>query len=149
MKHPKTNIFAAWFFMVNTLFMGWLAKTGEILLQLLGMPAVEGDIPSRIIGTLMLFVAVLAVFYWRKGLPPEGAPGEKDYLFGHRLVLIGNAMALCLFVFQMFATTITDYNTHLVLNKFTTAFGYLCMGFFAVGFSFIYQSSMRLQEKKN
>lgn len=149
MKYPRVNIFAAWFFMVDTLFMGWVAKTGEILLQLLGIPAVEGDIPSRIIGTLLLLVAVFAVLYFRKSLPPEGTPGEKDYLFGHRLVLIGNVMALCLFVFQMFATTITDYNTHLVLNKFTTAFGYLCMGFFAVGFSFIYQSSMRLQEKKS
>jgi len=149
MKYPKVNIFAAWFFMVNTLFMGWVAKTGEILLQLLGIPAVEGDVPSRIVGTLFLFAAVFAVLYFRRSLPPEGTPGEKDYLFGHRLVLIGNLLALSLFVFQMFATTITDYNTHLVLNKFTTAFGYLCMGFFAVGFSFIYQSSMRLQEKKS
>lgn len=149
MKYPKVNIFAAWFFMVDTLFMGWVAKTGEILLQLLGIPAVEGDIPSRIIGTLLLLAAVFAVLHFRKSLPPEGTPGEKDYLFGHRLVLIGNVLALSLFVFQMFATTISDYNTHLVLNKFTTAFGYLCMGFFAVGFSFIYQSSMRLQEKKS
>jgi hypothetical protein len=149
MKYPKVNIFAAWFFMVDTLFMGWVAKTGEILLQLLGIPAVEGDVPSRIIGTLLLLVAVFAVLYFRKSLPPEGTPGEKDYLFGHRLVLIGNVMALSLFVFQMFATTISDYNTHLVLNKFTTAFGYLCMGFFAVGFSFIYQSATRLQEKKS
>ena len=149
MKYPKVNIFAAWFFMVDTLFMGWVAKTGEILLQLLGVPAVEGDVPSRMVGTLLLFAAVFTVLHFRKSLPPEGMPGEKDYLFGHRLVLIGNMLALSLFVFQMFATTISDYNIHLVLNKFTTAFGYLCMGFFAVGFSFIYQSSMRLQEKKS
>jgi hypothetical protein len=149
MKYPKVNIFAAWFFMVNTLFMGWVAATGEIALKLFGVPAVEGDVPSRIVGTLFLFAAVFAVLHFRKSLPPEGMPGEKDYLFGHRLVLVGNLLALSLFVFQMFATTISDYNTHLVLNKFTTAFGYLCMGFFAVGFSFIYQSSMRLQEKKN
>ncbi|MFA7400206.1 MAG: hypothetical protein WCZ98_06985 [Sideroxydans sp.] len=149
MKYPKINIFAAWFFMVNTLFMGWVTKTGEILLQLLGVPAVEGDVPSRMVGTLLLFAAVFAVLHFRSSLPPGGMPGEKDYLFGHRLVLIGNMLALSLFVFQMFATTISDYNTHLVLNKFTTAFGYLCMGFFAVGFSLIYQSSMRLQEKKN
>lgn len=149
MKYPKTNIFAAWFFMVQTIFMGWVAAAGEISLKLFGVPAVEGDVPSRIIGAILLFAGVFAVLYFRKSLPPEGVPGEKDYLFGHRLVLIGNLLALCLFVFQMFATTISDYNTHLVLNKFTTAFGYLCLGFFAVGFSFIYQSSMRLQEKKN
>lgn len=149
MKYPQVNIFAAWFFMVHTIFMGWVTKTGEILLQLLSIPAVEGDVPSRVIGAILLFVGVYAVLYFRKSLPPEGTPGEKDFLFGHRLVLVGNVLALCLFVFQMVATTITDYNTHLVLNKFTTAFGYLCLGFFAVGFSFIYQSSMRLQEKKN
>lgn len=149
MKYPQVNIFAAWFFMVHTIFMGWVAKTGEIVLQLLNIPAVEGDVPSRVIGAILLFVGVYAVLYFRKSLPPEGTPGEKDFLFGHRLVLVGNVLALCLFVFQMVATTITDYNTHLVLNKFTTAFGYLCLGFFAVGFSFIYQSSMRLQEKKN
>ncbi len=149
MKYPQVNIFAAWFFMVDTIFMGWVAKTGEILLQLLGVPAVEGDVPSRIIGALLLLIAMFAVLYFLKRLPPEGAPGEKDYLFGHRLVLIGNLLALSLFVFQMFATTIADYNTHLILNKFTTAFGYLCLGFFAVGFSFIYQSSMRQQEKKS
>ncbi len=149
MKYAKVNIFAAWFFMVHTIFMGWVAATGEIVLKIFGVPAVEGDVPSRIVGALLLFAAVFAVLYFRKSLPPEGAPGEKDFHFGHRLVLIGNVLALCLFVFQLVATTISDYNTHLVLNKFTTAFGYLCLGFFAVGFSFIYQSSMRLQEKKN
>jgi hypothetical protein len=135
--------------MVHTIFMGWVAAAGEVLLKLLGVPAVEGDVPSRIVGAILLFAAVYAVLHFNKSLPPEGVPGEKDYRFGHRLVLIGNLLALSLFVFQMFATTISDYNTHLVLNKFTTAFGYLCLGFFAVGFSFIYQSSMRLQEKKN
>ncbi len=147
MKYPKINIFAAWFFMVDTLFMGWVAAAGENLLKLFGLQPVEGDVPSRIVGTLLLFATVFAVSHFRRRLPPEGTPGEKAYFFGHRLVLAGNLMALSLFCFQLFATTISDYNTHLVLNKFTTAFGYLCMGFFAVGFSFIYQSSMRLQEK--
>ncbi|MDH2916954.1 MAG: hypothetical protein PXX77_08780 [Gallionella sp.] len=149
MKYPRVNVFAAWFFMVQTVAMGWVAATGRMVLELLGMTTFEGDIPGRIVGALLLFAAVYAVWYFRNGLPPEGKAEGSGYGFGHRLILVGNLMAASLFVFHFFATSIDDYNTHLVLNKFTTAFGYLCMGFFAVGFSFIYQSSLPQEEKKS
>ena len=145
----RFNIFSAWFFMPQTLFMGWVAATGGILLGLLGLPVTEGDIPSRLVGALLLFAGVFVVWHLRGGsLPPEGKADGSGYRFGHKLVLTGNVLAACLFVFHFFAQGISDYNTHLVLDKFTTMFGYLCMGFFAGGFSFIYQSSLPQEEKQ-
>lgn len=146
MKYPNVNIFAAWFFMPQTIFMGWVAAAGGMLLNLLGLATIEGDIPSRAVGALLLLAGVFTVWYMLRGLPPQGKEGGNGYTFGHRLTLVGNVMAACLFVFHFFALQITDYNTHLVLDKFTTMFGYLCMGFFAGGFSFIYQSSLPQEE---
>jgi hypothetical protein len=51
------------------------------------------------------------------------------------------------FVFQFFEAAITDNNTHLILEKITTPFGYLAMAGFAVGFSLIYQSTLPQEEK--
>lgn len=143
----RLNIFLAWFFMPQTLFMGWVAVGGRMLLEALGVATTEGDIPGRLVGALLLFLAVFLAWYFLRGLPPQGKPGGNGYRFGHKLVLAGNLMAALLFVFHFFAQGIADYNTHLVLGKFTTAFGYLCMGFFAAGFSYIYQSS--LPQEKN
>lgn len=147
MKFPNANVFTAWFFMVQTLFMGWIAAAGGMLLNVLGVATTQGDIPSRVVGALLLFGGVFLVWFMLRGLPPHGKQGGKGYTLGHRLTLVGNVLAACLFVFHFFALQISDYNTHLVLDKFTTMFGYLCMGFFAVGFSFIYQSS--LPQEKN
>jgi hypothetical protein len=36
MKYPNANTFAAWFLMLQTLAMGWVAATGRIVLELLG-----------------------------------------------------------------------------------------------------------------
>lgn len=142
MKYPNVNIFAAWFFMPHTVAMGWVAAAGGLLLGLFGLPVEEGDVPSRLVGALLLFVVLFLIWYVRGSLPPQGDPQGKGYAFGHRLVLAGNLFAAALFVFQFFTGAISDYNTHLVLDKFTTAFGYWCMGCFAVGFSLIYQSSL-------
>ncbi len=147
MKYPNLNIFAAWFLMVQTLTMGWVAATGRMLLEVLGVATVEGDIPGRLVGAILLFAAVYLVWHFRGSLPPEGKPEGDGYLFGHRLLLVGNVLAASLFVFHFFAPGIDGYNTHLVLDKFTTSFGYFAMGFFAVGFSLLYQSS--LPQEKN
>lgn len=147
MRFPNLNIFAAWFFIPQTIMMGWVAAAGQILLEILGVPTTEGDIPGRLVGALLLFLAVYWVWHFRGNLPPQGKIGGNGYTFGHRLVLVGNVLAACLFVFHFFAPGIENYNARLVLEKFTTAFGYLCLGFYAVGISFIYQSAM-LPEKK-
>ncbi len=149
MKYPNLNIFAAWFFMAQTLAMGWVAAVGRMLLESLGVATQEGDIPGRIVGALLLFLVIYLVWHFLRALPPQGRPEGNGYSIGHRIVLAGNIMAALLFVFHFFAPGIDSYNTHLVLNKFTTSFGYLAMGCFAVGFSFIYQSSLPQEEKKS
>ncbi len=147
MRFPNLNIFLAWFFMPQTIFMGWVAAAGGMLLNLLGLATAEGDIPSRMVGALLLFALVFLVWFQLRGLPPQGESGGNGYTLGHRLTLIGNVLAACLFVFHFFAPGVENYNVYLVLDKFTTMFGYLCLGFFAIGFSFIYQSS--LPQEKN
>ena len=148
MKYPRLNIFAAWFFMLQTLAMGWVAASGNILLEMLGVPTHEGDIPGRIVGALLLLLIIYLVWHFLRGLPPQGKPEGNGYKFGHRVLLAGNILASLLFVFHFFAKSIDSYNTHLILNTFTTSFGYFAMGCFAVGFSLIYQSSLP-QEKKS
>ncbi|MFH0934210.1 MAG: hypothetical protein V1879_03325 [Pseudomonadota bacterium] len=149
MKYPNANVFAAWFFMFQTVAMGWVAAAGRVLLEMLGVPTVEGDIPGRIVGALLLLLVVYLVWHFMRGLPPQGKPEGSGFRMGHRLLLIGNVLAALLFVFHFFAAGIDGYNTHLVLNKFTTAFGYMAMGFFAIGFSLVYQSSLPQEEKSN
>ncbi|MBI5005721.1 MAG: hypothetical protein HZB95_01215 [Nitrosomonadales bacterium] len=147
MRYPNVNVFAAWFLMLQTLAMGWVAAAGRVVLELLGVATTEGDIPGRLVGALLLLLIVFLVWYFMRGLPPQGNPEGNGFKFGHRLLLVGNLMAGSLFVFHFFATGIDSYNTHLVLNKFTTSFGYLSMGLFAVGFSLVYQSSLPQEEK--
>lgn len=147
MKYPNANIFAAWFLMLQTLAMGWIAAMGRLLLDLLGVATQEGAVPGRMVGALLLLLIVFLVWYFMRGLPPQGKPAGSGYKAGHRVLLAGNILAGLLFVFHFFAAGIDSYNLHLVLNKFTTAFGYLAMGLFAVGFSLIYQSS--LPQEKN
>ncbi len=143
------NIFAAWFFIPQTLVMAWVAEAGRSLLELLGVATPEGGAPGRFVGALLLLLVVYLAFYFLRGLPPRGNPEGSGYTFGHRLVLVANVLAGLLFVFQFFASGIESYNAHLVLDKFTTAFGYLAMGCFAVGFSLIYQSALPQDEKKS
>jgi len=138
----RFNIFFAWFFMFQTVAMGWVAAAGRIVLETLGTATSEGDIPGRMVGALLLFLLIYLVMHFRGSLPPEGKPEGNGFRIGHRILLLGNVLAALLFVFHFFATGIEGYNTHLILNKFTTAFGYLAMGLFAIGFSLVYQSGM-------
>lgn len=148
MKYPNLNIFAAWFFMLQTLAMGWVAAAGNVLLEMLGASTPEGSVPGRIVGALLLLLIIYLVWHFMRGLPPHGKPEGNGYKSGHRVLFAGNVFACLLFAFQFFESSIEGHNTHLVLNTFTTSFGYFAMGCFAVGFSLIYQSSLP-QEKKS
>lgn len=147
MKYPNVNMFAAWFFLLQTIAMGWVAAAGCWLLALLGAPTPEGSIPGRIVGALLLLFLIYLVVHFRGALPPQGKPAGNGFRLGHRVLLAGNVLAALLFVFQFFESGIKDHNTHLVLDQFTTSFGYFAMGLFTFGFSFVYQSS--LPEEKN
>src|SRR5574340_245348 len=109
MKYPNANIFAAWFLMLQTLAMGWVAAMGRLLLELLGVATTEGDIPGRLVGALLLLLIVFLVWYFMHGLPPQGKPEGNGYKAGHRVLLTGNILAGLLFVFHFFATGIDSY----------------------------------------
>lgn len=138
----RINIFAAWFLIPQTLTMGWLAATGRIVLELAGANTTEGDIPSRLVGSLLLFAAVYLVLHVRHSLPPEGNPAGQGYRAGQRLVLAANLLGGLFVVFQYTFPMIADRNLHLLLDGFTNAFGYWAMAVWVVGFSFLYQSAL-------
>ncbi len=138
----KANLFMAWFFIPQTLAMGWVAAVGRIVLEILGVNTHEGDIPGRLVGALLLFGVVYAIFHFRRSLPPEGKPGGDGFKFGHRLVTAGNLFAALLFIYELTNSQIGNRDVLLVLSRFTEAFGYWVMALWLVGFSFLYQSSL-------
>jgi len=138
----RINMFVAWFLIPQTLLMGWVAFTGRMLLELLGVDTFEGDIPGRLVGALLVFGAVYLVLHFRRSLPPVGNPTGKGYLTGQRLVLAANVLGGLFVIFQFTFPMIADPNVHMVLDGFTNAFGYWAMAVWVVGFSFLYQSSL-------
>jgi hypothetical protein len=146
MKLPELNIFIAWFLIPQTLAMGWVAAVGRMLLELFGTETQEEGIPGRIVGALLLLgvVFVLRRLLGRT-LPIVGNPDGNGYRLGHRLILSGNILATALFVFQLAWHWIPSPDVVLVLAQFTSAFGYWVMALWAVGFSFIYQSTQSFQ----
>ncbi|MGA7594600.1 MAG: hypothetical protein WCA64_05320 [Gallionella sp.] len=142
MKLPALNIFIAWFMIPQTLAMGWLAALGRLTMELFGTDSPEEGIPGRIVGALLLLGAVFVVRRLFGGtLPIVGNPDGNGYLFGHRLILTGNILAAALFVFQLAWHWIPSAAAVMVLAQFTSAFGYWVMALWAMGFSFLYQST--------
>jgi len=131
----------AWFFIPQTLAMGWVAAIGRVVLELLGVDTYEGDLPGRLVGAILVFGAVYTFQHFLRALPPVGDPQGNGFRFGQRVVLAANVLAGLLFIFQLTFTLIDSHNLFLVLNKFTTAFGYWVMAMWMVGFSFLYQSA--------
>ena len=142
MKFAKVNLFVAWFLIPQTLAMGWVAFAGRMVLELFGMSTAEEAFPGRIVGALLLFVVVFFVQSVRGALAPAGNPEGKGFGFGQRLVLVANILAALLFVFPFVWHFIAQRDVVMVLSKFVVAFGYWVMALWAVGFSFIYQSSL-------
>jgi len=142
MKFANINLFVAWFLIPQTLAMGWVAFVGRMVLELFGVNTEEEGIPGRVVGAVLLLGAVFLVQFFRGALAPLGNPDGKGYSFGHRLLLIANILAALLFVFPFVWQLIPDRNVVMVLSKFAIAFGYWVMAMWAVGISFIYQSSL-------
>jgi hypothetical protein len=148
MKYPNVNLFAAWFFLAEMVVTGWVAAAGNLLLEMLGARTQEGFVPGRLAGAVLLMFIIYLVWHFKRALPPQGKPEGNGFKFGHRVILVANILACLLFVFQFFEPGITDHNTHLILDQFTTFFGYFSMGCFAVGFSLVYQSSLPQEETR-
>ncbi|HEX5339175.1 MAG TPA: hypothetical protein VFW53_12130 [Gallionella sp.] len=138
----RVNLFFTWFFIPQTLAMGWVAGVGRVVLELSGATTYEGDIPGRIVGALLLMTAVYVVLHFRRSLPLEGNPDGQGYRFGHRVVLAANLLAVPLFIFPFTSHLIADPNLVTIASKFSTAFGYWTMALWVIGLSFLYQSSL-------
>ncbi len=150
MKLPNLNIFIAWFLIPQTLLMGWVASVGRMLLELFGAVTQEEGIPGRIVGALLLLAALFVVRRLLGGtLPIVGNPDGNGYRFGHRLILIANILASALFIFQLTWHWMPSPDVIMVLAQFTSAFGYWVMPLWAVGFSFIYQSTQPAQPPRS
>lgn len=138
----RINLFVAWFFIPQTLVMGWVAVIGRIALELFGVDTFEGDIPGRIVGALLLFGMVFLVLHFRGSLPPEGNPKGNGFRFGQGMVLAGNLLSGLFIIFQFTFPLIQNRDVRLVLDRFTDSFGYMAMAFWVIGFSFLYQSAL-------
>lgn len=142
MKLANLNIFIAWFLIPQTLAMGWVAFVGRMALELFGVITQEEAIPGRIIGALLLLGMVFVVRHLLGGtLPIAGNPHGNGYRFGHRFILAANILAATLFVFQLTWHWLPNPEVIMVLARLTAAFGYWVMALWAVGFSFLYQST--------
>jgi hypothetical protein len=143
MAFPRLNIFLAWFFIPQTLAMGWIAWAGRTVLESFGVLTHEEGIPGRIVGALLLLGVIFAIrFQMRGNLPLVGNPKGNGYQVGHRLIMTANILAGALFVFQLAWHGLSNSGLIIVLASFTSAFGYWVMALWAIGFSLIYQSTL-------
>jgi hypothetical protein len=141
MRFANLNLFVAWFLIPETLIMGWLAAVGRVVLELCGLATTEEGVPGRLVGAILLFAVIFFVYKMRGSLPPEGDPRGSSYGFGHKLVLLGNVLAVGLFLFPFTSQLVDSKLLLMLISRFTVAFGYLAVGCWAIGFSFLYQSS--------
>ena len=132
----------AWLLIPQTLAMGWVAFGGRMVLELFGMGTQEEGIPGRLVGALLLLIAVFMIRRLLGGtLPIVGNPDGNGYRFGQRLILAGNTLAASLFVFQITWHWLPNPDVIMLLAQFTDAFGYWVMPIWAIGFSMLYQST--------
>ncbi|HET7833592.1 MAG TPA: hypothetical protein VFK88_11580 [Gallionella sp.] len=137
----RINLFCAWFLVFLTLGMEQVGGVGAFVLGVLGVTLPEQAVPTFIVGTLLLFGVVFAVQHFYGALPPQGKPEGNGYRFGHRMVLAGNVLAAVMVLFT-FTYPLMNRDTVVLLSSFTHVFSYIAVAFWAVGFSFIYQSSL-------
>jgi formate-dependent nitrite reductase membrane component NrfD len=143
-KLANWNMFAVWFFLPHTLAMGWIAFAGRMLLELLGANTQEGDIPGRLAGMVIWLTVIVLVRHRFAGkLPIVGNPAGNGYRFAHRLLFIANILAALLLAFEFKKPYLDNHDLIHVLSTFTDAFGYWVMGMWAVGLSFLYQSTLK------
>ncbi len=149
MKYPNLNLFIAWFLIAETLTMRWLALVGRMVLELFGVVTLEGDIPGRLMGAVLLLGVLSVVQVLRRSFPPKGKPDGNGYRLGHRLVLAANVLAALLFIFPFTWQLLPNSDVVMVVAQFTTAFGYWVMAIWAIGFSLIYQSGLPVKPSNN
>ncbi|MDD2915352.1 MAG: hypothetical protein PHP70_08550 [Gallionella sp.] len=141
----RFNLFVAWFLIPLTLAMEWVGSIGRFVLRMLGVVTPEQAVPERIMGALLLLVAVFLVQYFRGSLPPVGKPEGNGFRLGFRLVLAGNLLAATMVIFTFTYPLIEGRDVVIVLSWFVNVFSYLAVTCWAIGFSLLYQSSLPLK----
>lgn len=149
MNFPKLNLFVTWFFFPVTFVLGWVAFVGRMLLEVLGVSTPEGSIPGIIVGLLLVFAVVFAIQQLRGGLWPQGNPDGNGFVLGQRLVLAANVLAFLILAFRLGGHLVDNHDLHMMLDRFTDAFGYWVMGMWAIAFSLLYQSALPQSAKNN
>ncbi len=129
--------------------MRWVAMVGRTVLELFGVETLEGDIPGRLMGAVLLLGVLSVVLVLRRTFPPEGKPDGNGYRLGHRLVLAASVLAALLFIFPFTSQLLPNPDVVMVVSKFTNAFGYWVMAIWAIGFSLIYQSGLPVKPSNN
>ncbi|MDP2806252.1 MAG: hypothetical protein Q8O24_09960 [Gallionellaceae bacterium] len=142
MKFQKLNLFAVWFFVPVTFVLGWVAFAGRMLLELVGISTPEGSLPGIIVGLLLIFAVVFIIQHLRGALWPLGNSEGNGYRLGLRLLLAANVLALLILAFRLGGHLIVNHDLLLIVDRFTDAFGYWAMGMWAIGLSFVYQSTL-------
>ncbi|MEI7843694.1 MAG: hypothetical protein WCI39_11775 [Gallionellaceae bacterium] len=142
MMFQKINLFAVWFFVPVTFVLGWVAFAGRMLLELAGISTPEGSLPGIFVGLLLVFAVVFSIQHFRSTLWPLGKPEGNGYRLGVRLLLAANVLALLILAFRLGGHLITNHDLLLIVDRFTDAFGYWAMGMWAIGLSFVYQSTL-------
>ncbi len=148
MKYSNLNLFFAWFLIAETVTMRWVAWVGRFVLELFGVVTLEGEIPGRLMGAVLLLGVLSVVWVLRRSFPPEGKPDGNGYRLGHRLVLAANVLAALLFIFPFTSQLLPNPDVVDVVFKFTNAFGYWVMAIWAIAFSLIYQSGLPVKPAK-
>ncbi|MFM2397704.1 MAG: hypothetical protein RLZZ144_954 [Pseudomonadota bacterium] len=147
MNFSKLNLLAAWFLLPETWVLGFVSFFGRMVLELLGVSLPEGSIPSIVVGMLLNLAVVLTIYFMRGKVWPIGNPAGKGFQLGQRLVLAANVLAVIILIFRLTGHQIINHDLHMIADQFTDAFGYWAMAMWAIGFSFLYQSSMNNQVK--
>ena len=147
MNFSKLNLLAAWFLLPETWVLGFVSFFGRMVLEVLGVSLPEGSIPSIVVGMLLNLAVVLSIYFVRGNLWPIGNPAGKGFQLGERLVLAANVLAVIILIFRLTGHQIINHDLNMIADKFTDAFGYWAMAMWAIGFSFLYQSSMNNQVK--
>jgi hypothetical protein len=147
MSFQNINLFAVWFLVPVTFVLGWVAFLGRMLLELVGVSTPEGSVPGIVVGLLVLFATVFTLQHLRGGLWPIGKVGGSGYQLGQRLFTAANLLALAILAFRLWGHLLTNHDLLLIVDKFTDAFGYWAMGMWAIGLSFVYQSSLTAKVK--
>ncbi len=138
----RIKMFIAWFLIFQVLGMEQIGGVGRFLLGIFGATVPEQAVPGYLVGSLLLFGLIFVVQHYYGPLPPQGKAGGNGYRLGSRLVLAANVLAGAMVLFTFTYPLIESHNIMVVLSWFTNVFSFLAVAGWAVGFSFLYQSSL-------